>query len=48
MVGRSQVGHMDCRLRQIYPHNSDKIFGGVSVIFFGDFGQLPSIGDSAI
>src|SRR6202047_4147949 len=46
MVGRSQIGRMDRRLRQAHPHNSDEIFGGMPTIFFGDFAQLPPVGDS--
>jgi ATP-dependent DNA helicase PIF1 len=46
MVGRSQVGRMDRRLRQTYPHNADEILGGTPAIFFGDFAQLPPVGDS--
>ena len=46
MVGRSQVGRMDRHLCQAHPHNSDEIFGGIPTIFFGDFGQLPLVGDS--
>jgi hypothetical protein len=46
MVGRSQVGHMDCRLYQAYPQNADEILGGIPAIFFGDFAQLPPVGDS--
>ena len=48
MVGRSQLGHMDRRLRQAYPQNADEILGGVPAIFFGDFAQLPPVGDSPI
>ena len=43
MVGRSQVGHMDHHLYQAYP---DEILGGMSAMFFGDFAQLPPVGDS--
>ena len=46
MVGRSQVGCMDCRLCQAYPQNANKILGGMPAIFFGDFAQLPPVGDS--
>ena len=46
MVGRSQIGRMDRRLRQAHPHNSDEILGGMPAIFFGDFAQLPPVGDS--
>ena len=46
MVGRSQVGHMDHCLCQAYPQNADEILGGMPAIFFGDFAQLPPVGDS--
>ena len=46
MVGRLQVGHMDRRLCQAYSQNADEILGGMSAIFFGDFAQLPPVGDS--
>src|ERR1700683_3942183 len=46
MVGRSQVGQMDRRLRQAHPQNADEIFGGIPTIFFGNFSQLPPIRDS--
>jgi hypothetical protein len=45
MVGRSQVGRMG-RLCQAHPQNSDEILGGMPTIFFGDFAQLPPVGDS--
>ena len=46
MVGRSQVGHMDHHLHQVYLQNADEILGGMPAIFFGDFAQLPHVGDS--
>jgi ATP-dependent DNA helicase PIF1 len=46
MVGRSQVGRIDRRLRQAYPQNADEILGEMPAIFFGDFAQLPPVGDS--
>jgi hypothetical protein len=48
MVGRSQLGRVDHRLRQAYPQNADEIFGGIPAIFFGGFAQLPPVGDSPI
>src|ERR1700683_2362028 len=48
MVGRSQVGHMDHCLCQAYPQNADEILGGMPAIFFGDFAQLPPVGDSSM
>src|ERR1700692_1717037 len=46
MVGRSQVGRMDCQLRQAHPQHADEILGGMLAIFFGAFAQLPPVGDS--
>ena len=48
MVGRAQAGRMDCRLRQAYPHKADEILGGLPAIFFGDFAQLPPVGDTPL
>jgi ATP-dependent DNA helicase PIF1 len=48
MVGRSQMGRVDHRLRQTYPEKADEILGRVPAIIFGDFGQLPPVGDVPI
>ena len=45
MVGRKMFGQVDSRLRQMFPHRSDQVFGGCSVLLFGDFGQLPPVMD---
>src|ERR1700683_4377032 len=37
---------MDRHLRQANPQNADDILGGLLTIFFGDFAQLPPVGDS--
>src|ERR1700676_1993625 len=37
---------MDHCLCQACPQNSDEILGGMPTIFFGDFAQLPPVGDS--
>ncbi len=45
MVGRKIFGQVDKRLRQVFPHHADQLFGGCSCILFGDFGQLPPVMD---
>jgi hypothetical protein len=46
MVGRSQVDHIGHCLRQAHSQDADEILGGMHAIFFGDFAQLPPVGDS--
>jgi hypothetical protein len=43
MVGAKTFSHVDSRLRQIF--NSNKIFGGISLIVFGDLRQLRPVCD---
>lgn len=45
MVGRKLFGQIDRRLRQAFPHRAQEVFGGCSVLLFGDFGQLPPVMD---
>ena len=45
MVGRKFLGQVDQRLRQVFPHRADMVFGGCSCLLFGDFGQRPPVMD---
>jgi ATP-dependent DNA helicase PIF1 len=36
---------IDMRLRQAFPEKANESFGGKSIIFFRDFGQLPPVLD---
>ena len=45
MVGRKVFGQIDRRLRQAFPHHAQEVFGGCSLLLFGDFGQLPPVMD---
>uniref|UniRef100_A0A1X7U1S2 ATP-dependent DNA helicase n=1 Tax=Amphimedon queenslandica TaxID=400682 RepID=A0A1X7U1S2_AMPQE len=40
MVSKKTFGMIDRRLRQAFPHKSQVLFGGCSVLLFEDFGQL--------
>ena len=37
MVGRTQMGRIDCRLQQIHPLEATEFLGGMSALIFGDF-----------
>lgn len=47
MIGRSMLGWIDQRLRDIRKNYKDIPFGGVNVLLFGDDEQLSCIGDNA-
>jgi len=48
MVGRTTMGMVDRRLRQIFPESSRDVLGDIPVLLFGDFAQLPPIGDQPL
>jgi hypothetical protein len=48
MTGRTMAGKIDRRLRQAFPEFGDEIFGNMSMLLFGDFAQLPPIGDTPL
>eukprot|EP00919_Chromeraceae_sp_WS-2016_P015089 GHVR01035468.1.p1 GENE.GHVR01035468.1~~GHVR01035468.1.p1 ORF type:complete len:461 (+),score=35.46 GHVR01035468.1:69-1451(+) len=45
MIGQRFLGAIDTRLRQAFPDNADRLFGGIAVILLGDYAQLPPVGD---
>jgi hypothetical protein len=48
MIGRVQMGRCDRRLRQAFPSAADETLGGRPSLVFGDFFQLPPIGDTPL
>jgi len=48
MLGLSLLGKIDTRCREILSQNSNKFFGGLSVIMFGDINQLPPVKDEPL
>ena len=45
MVGRRLLSRMDTRLRDVFPDCQNEYFGDCCLLMFGDFGQLPPVGD---
>jgi ATP-dependent DNA helicase PIF1 len=48
MIGRRLLSKVDSRFRDGFPQQRDDYFGGCSMLMFGDFGQLPPVGDSPL
>src|SRR5947207_15467214 len=45
MVGRKLLSKFDSRLREGFTFGQDESFEVCSILLFGDFGQLPPVGD---
>jgi ATP-dependent exoDNAse (exonuclease V) alpha subunit len=48
MVGQTLLGKVDRRLRQFFPDKADETLAGIAVLLFGDFAQLPPVGDRCL
>lgn len=48
MLGMRMFGRIDSRLRQIRPDKHDVLLGGFHLALFGDFAQLPPVGDRSL
>ena len=48
MIGLRLLDAIDNRLRQIFSLHHDKPFGGLIIVLFGDYGQLPPVMDSPL
>ena len=48
MIGLLELFQIDVRLKQIFLNRSNKPFGGMNILLYGDFYQLPSVGASPL
>jgi PIF1-like helicase len=48
MIGLRLLNAIDYRLREIRPQYNDLPFGGISIVLFGDFAQLPPVADVSL
>ena len=47
-VGRNVFGQIDRRLRQAFPHHAQQVFGGCSMLLFGDLSTTTSDGPAPL
>ena len=48
MIGCNMLNAINKRLQQAFPESADQVFGGCSVMLFGDFGELTPVGVSQL
>lgn len=48
MVGLRNFAMLETRFREAFPQRANQVFGGVSIVMFGDFEQLRPVGDQPL
>jgi hypothetical protein len=48
MVGKSTIKQLDHKVRRIRQDNMKQLFGGIQMVYFGDFAQLPPVNQENI